>query len=53
MKKLFIFFAILLCGSFSKALAYDFSAENEDGVTIYYMTGNFNNDIYFDVYDKI
>ncbi len=36
MKKLFIFFAILLCGSFSKALAYDFSAENEDGVTIYY-----------------
>ena len=41
MKKLFLFFAILLCSSFSKALAYEFSAENEDGVTIYYMTGNF------------
>ena len=36
MEKLFLFFAILLCGSFGKALAYDFSAENEDGVTIYY-----------------
>ena len=35
-KKLFFLFSILMNMAVTKALAYDFSAENTDGVTIYY-----------------